>query len=91
MPQLDFANPVYKFTPNSTYTAVDTCYLCGSYVCGGASGLLSINDNKLIFACGSSSQGAFPFIPPIKLKAGDVVKITDIDQYSSGLAIYNAL
>lgn len=75
MPNLNYTTPLKTFTStNDTYTATGECYLMGTAFASNQQ--ISINDTVIcaIASSGTNSQGKF--IPPIKLKSGDVVKAT---------------
>jgi hypothetical protein len=69
MPTLDFTNPLHTFNSVLTYTATGECYLVGGL---SSSGAITINGS--IGTSTTSSQGEY--IPPLKLSAGDTVKVT---------------
>lgn len=72
--ELDYGNPLHTFTSgNLTYTATKTCYLCGDLDQNNA--IVSINNIAIARGWyGTGYVGAI-FIPPLKINAGDVVKV----------------
>lgn len=74
MPNLDFTNPLYTFDNSHTsYTATKECYLCGTCTNSGADGILFINGTGIVRSGNSAAIGVGKYIPPLKLKAGDIV------------------
>lgn len=80
MPILDFANPLHNFTSgNLSYTATQDCYVCGSLVTNG--GTLKIDGTDVALASNNAAAGmSFPYVQ-IKLKAGQVVATTAVENY----------
>lgn len=86
MPQLDFANPLHTFSAdNLTYTATKDCYLCGTLNPRSASAGTDLYIDNTLFA---NSGLHYPFISPIKIKAGSVVSVQVANQW---LHIYDVV
>ena len=89
MPALDFTNALYTFDgTNKTYTAVKDCYLCGMYHQNSAGDTVTV-DGVNIFRAGSYLAGTY--IPPLKIKTGQVVAVSGIDTAFASLGVYQEL
>jgi len=79
MPELDFANPLHTFTIDDTWTSTKDCYICGGLHSRsqGETVNLIINDTIVANTNGGPQYGGTDiYIAPLKIKSGDVVKIT---------------
>ena len=78
-PILDYANPLFTFTSaNTTFTATGDCYLFGG-IGTGNSRLLINNSEVFYYTRGSSSSGNTIVFPCTRLKSGDVVSLSSVD------------
>ena len=76
---LDFANPIHTFTINDTWTSGKDCYLCGSLHSRSQNEAVNLIINDTIIANtngGPQYGGTDIYIAPLKIKNGDIVKIT---------------
>ena len=85
MPILDFANPLHTFSSSGTYTATKECYLCGTFSSDNTT--LKINSTIVIE---NKHTGSFNglignYIPPLRLKSGDIV---NVNTANSSLHVY---
>lgn len=84
--ELDYANPLYTFTRNTssqqTYTATQDCYLVGNFATKGTNAPADITINNTPIACAISGTNdcVAPFIF-LKLKTGDIVNVPDLRDY----------
>lgn len=89
MPALNFASPLHTFTSSAlTYTATKDCYLYGNVAGVLASGVVTI-DGTTVARGNYDTGGNFGtclFVPTTKIKAGQVVTITNADILGSNKA-----
>lgn len=77
MPDLNFTTPLHNFTTgNLQFSASKECYLMGQLAHDASK--LRINGHDIAIGI---SNGAYPFINPIKLNVGDVVITTVAEEY----------
>lgn len=85
MPVLDYANPLHTFsTGNLTYTATKDCYIMGNLGPSGTACTLKINGTDVAYngyLTLTPDNRLSPYIPPIKIKAGDVIAVSSESTY----------
>lgn len=76
MPNLDYANPLYTFKENQlSYTATKECYVCGSIITSGSTNTSLLINNTAVAR--NVAETCPVFVSPLKLKAGDIVSVTN--------------
>lgn len=79
IPVLKYSTPLKSFGANDTYTATKECYLTGDIYGGG----FSINSTQVLVPA-----NAYVYIPPIKLKTGDIVTTGAVSAANTALKIF---
>lgn len=84
IPTLDYSNPLYQFTTNTSYMCTMECYMVAT-----ALGTVSVNNVPLTSIL-TISNTSYPSVglPLLKLRANDIVTLTGCDFRGTKVIIY---